>query len=43
LSRAAAQAAGINLEGQSVQQAAVKGRAESVEFYALNSVPETPA
>ncbi len=43
LSRAAAQAAGINLEGHSVKEAAVKGRAESVEFYALNSVPEIPA
>jgi adenylate cyclase len=43
LSRAAAQATGITLEGQTVHQAAVKGRAESVEFYALNNVPEIPA
>jgi len=42
LSRAAAQAAGINLEGQTVHQAPVKGRAEPVEFYALNSLPELP-
>src|SRR5262249_43300990 len=42
LSRAAAQAAGINLEGQTVHQAPVKGRAEPVEVYALNSLPELP-
>jgi adenylate cyclase len=40
LSRAAAQSAGLNLVGHGPQQALVKGRAETVEFYAMNTVPE---
>jgi adenylate cyclase len=40
LSRRAAQAAGLNLVGQNLQQAPVKGRVETVEFYALKTVPE---
>jgi adenylate cyclase len=43
LSQAAARAAGLNLAGHDVYQAAVKGRAEPVAFYALNSVPEATA
>jgi adenylate cyclase len=40
LSRAAAQAAGLDLSGHRPQRALVKGRAEMVEFYALETVPE---
>jgi len=40
VSRHAAQAAGLNLVGHSLQQAPVKGRAGSVEFYALSTVPD---
>ena len=40
LSRAAAQAAGINLVGHQPRQALVKGRAETIEFYALKAVPQ---
>ena len=40
LSQSAAQAAGLDLVGLSLQQALVKGRIESVEFYALKTVPE---
>jgi adenylate cyclase len=40
LSRAAAQAAGLDLAGHRPQQALVKGRAETVEFYSLKTVPE---
>jgi adenylate cyclase len=39
LSRRAAEAAGLNLTGQQLHSAPVKGRAENVEFYALNTVP----
>jgi adenylate cyclase len=41
VSRRAAQAAGLELIGHDLQRAPVKGRAESVEFYALKTVPET--
>ena len=41
VSRRAAQAAGLELIGHDLQQALVKGRAESVEFYALKTVPGT--
>jgi adenylate cyclase len=40
LSQDAARAAGLNLAGQSLHQAPVKGRTESVAFYALKAVPE---
>ena len=40
LSQDAAQAAGLNLAGHSLHQATVKGRVESVAFYALKAVPE---
>src|SRR6266851_4311528 len=40
LSRQAAQAAGLDLAGHTLHQAPVKGRMESVEFYALNTVPD---
>ena len=43
LSQAAAKAAGLTLAGQSLHQAAVKGRVELVAFYALNTVPEAGA
>ena len=39
VSRAAAQAAGLDLVGHGPQQALVRGRAETVEFYALKAVP----
>ena len=39
LSQDAARAAGLNLAGDSLHQAPVKGRVESVVFYALKSVP----
>jgi len=40
LSQAAAQAAGLRLQGHDLHQATVKGRTGSVAFYALNEVPE---
>jgi adenylate cyclase len=40
VSRRAAQAAGLNLVGHSLHEALIKGRAESVEFYALKTVPD---
>jgi adenylate cyclase len=40
VSRRAAQAAGLNLVGHDLHEELVKGRAESVEFYALKTVPE---
>jgi adenylate cyclase len=39
LSRRAAEAAGIELPGYALHVATVKGRAQQVEFYALESVP----
>ena len=39
LSQAAAQAAGLSLVDHSLHVATVKGRIESIAFYALNSVP----
>ena len=41
LSRRAAQATGLNVVDHDLQQALVKGRAKSVEFYALKTVPGT--
>jgi adenylate cyclase len=43
VSLAAAQAAGLKLDGQNLHHAAVKGRVEAVAFYALNEVPEAVA
>jgi adenylate cyclase len=40
LSRKAAQAAGLDLDEHSLHQAPVKGRTETVTFYALKSVPD---
>ena len=40
LSQDAAQAAGLDLAGESLHQAPVKGRTGSVAFYALKSIPE---
>ena len=40
VSLAAAQAAGLKLDGQELRHAPVKGRVEEVAFYALNEVPE---
>lgn len=40
LSQAAAQAAGLKLEGHELHHATVKGRTGSIAFYALNTVPE---
>jgi adenylate cyclase len=43
VSQAAAQAAGLDLTGHSLHHATVKGRVESVAFYALNAVPGSVA
>lgn len=43
LSQDAARAAGLDLAGHALHHAAVKGRVESVAFYALNGVPESVA
>ena len=43
VSRAAAVAAGLRLEGQELHEAAVKGRTQSVEFYALQTPADLPA
>lgn len=40
LSQAAAQAAGLRLDGHDLHDATVKGRTGSIAFYALNAVPE---
>ncbi len=41
LSQAAAEAAGLKLDGHELHQAPVKGRMEQVAFYALDAVPDT--
>src|SRR5438105_3061728 len=41
ISRRAAQAAGINLSVHQLHAVAVKGRVEKVEFYALQTIPES--
>ena len=41
LSRRAAEAAGLDLSGQQLHAVAVKGRVEKVEFYALQTIPES--
>lgn len=43
VSQAAAQAAGLDLFGHGLHHATVKGRVESVAFYALNAVPDSVA
>ena len=43
VSRAAAEAAGLRLTGQELREAAVKGRTQSVEFYALQTPADLPA
>ena len=43
VSRAAAEAAGFNLGGHELHEAPVKGRTQSVEFYALQTAAELPA
>jgi adenylate cyclase len=43
LSRRAAEAAGLNLAGHELHEASVKGRTQTVEFYALDAVPEAAA
>jgi adenylate cyclase len=43
LSRQAAEASGIDPGAAPLFQAAVKGRADTVEFYALDEVPDTTA
>ncbi len=43
LSRPAAEAAGIDLGDRKLHEAAVKGRVQTVQFYALETVPEPPA
>ena len=42
LSRQAAEAAGLKLEGQELHQAPVKGRMDPVEFYALQTLADLP-
>ena len=43
LSRRAAEAAGLDLKAHKLHEAPVKGRSQTVEFYALDAVPETVA
>ncbi len=43
ISRAAAQAAGLTLDGEELREVAVKGRVEPVQFYALQAPQEVPA
>ena len=43
LSRRAAEAAGLDLKTHKLHEASVKGRTQTVEFYALDAVPETTA
>jgi adenylate cyclase len=43
LSQAAAQAAGLNLDGHELHHATVKGRTGSIAFYALKDVPDIRA
>ncbi len=40
VSRAAAEAAGLRLEGQELREAPVKGRTQMVEFYALQTLAD---
>ena len=40
LSLRAAETAGVDLKAHELRRASVKGRAESVEFYALDNVPD---
>jgi adenylate cyclase len=40
ISRRAAEAAGLDLAGQQLHEAPVKGRVQSVQFYALQTIPE---
>jgi adenylate cyclase len=42
VSRQAAEAAGLKLDGSELQEAPVKGRKEPVQFYALQSLAEVP-
>jgi len=42
LSRLAAEAAGLKLDGCELHEAPVKGRKEPVQFYALQSLTELP-
>jgi adenylate cyclase len=41
VSRRAAELAGLNVAGEQLHEAPVKGRAQSVQFYALKNIPET--
>jgi adenylate cyclase len=43
LSRRAAEAAGLDLKTHKLHEASVKGRTQTVEFYARDAVPETTA
>ncbi len=43
ISRQAAEAAGLELGGETLQEATVKGRVGGVQFYALNEVPSLGA
>jgi hypothetical protein len=40
LSRPAAEAAGLDLGTRDLHECVIKGRQQSVQFYALNAVPE---
>jgi adenylate cyclase len=40
VSRRAAEAAGLNLAGEKLHEAPVKGKMQSVQFYALQTIPE---
>jgi len=43
VSRQAAEAAGLAIDGEKLHQAPVKGRMEPVEFYALQTLADLPA
>jgi adenylate cyclase len=40
VSRRAAEAAGLDVTGQQLHEAPVKGKVQSVQFYALQTIPE---
>jgi hypothetical protein len=40
VSRRAAEAAGLDVAGEKLHEAPVKGKVQSVQFYALRAVPE---
>ena len=43
VSRAAAEAAGLDVAGQTLHEMPVKGRTQPIQFYALQAAQESPA